>query len=456
MSHLSNGPWDVLGISSSAHLGDIKRAYGNNKVTHANNPQKLVEIEAAYTTVLGGIKPKQLVKPMQKGIATTPFINRSKIHETAIAAAEAANPMSARAFFNAPPVKQKPKPAKIKFITSIVAGVEGLINTEEVITNLDNPLFNNPVFERFFKDREYDGGSYRIPGQDICDTITITLDEAYKGIQKHVTYQMIYPCGSCARTCDKCNGGGRMTMYKIISGMKQKQQVMCPACHTRGYTIILACKTCSFCEGKGYRNENRTMIWNLHPGIRSDITTILEGMGEQIVENRCPPGNRVLTLDVVMPTPRYSRVGDHLKVKLPISFIQTLCGARYGVRFPSGEVVILDTKQDIKHIIHPLIMHRYKEKGMPIWDTNEGKIIGYGDAIIHFEIDYGKIRENITSENIEVFKDAYNQLIEQPIDPVVEVVANTTTLTTTDTTTLTTTDTTTLTKECTLKNSETT
>jgi DnaJ-class molecular chaperone len=390
-----NSPWDLLGITPYASVGEIKKAYVAKKYLHANNEHLLAKVEKAYSQVSASAKRTPMQAPMIKEDVGPPMTARALVQ--APIGAAGARPSG------------KPQRTKPKYVGATLEGGDG-DGDGEVIRFKDNPLFTSPFIEKFFNEGQFTH-TYRIPGQDIKEPVVITLDEAYTGLTKSVAFDISHPCHRCAETCDRCEGLGRMPMYKIISGMKQRFDVACQECRTRGYQVRPNA-ACGFCEGAGHRLERRHTKWNLHPGVDSGLTLVLHGLGEQLVENRCPPGNRVFVLEVSMPTPHYTRVGDHLRVKLPMSFVQSITGARYEVRFPSGALVSIDTRTDLGgQPVHPLTMHRCAGQGMPAWNAEEGRVAGYGDAVVHFEIQYEAVRADIDADDIAAFAAAYKRLL---------------------------------------------
>jgi len=398
MSANLNTPWDVLGVETNASMGEIKRAYTTKLANSSESDKK--RYKKAYDYVLSTTKKSTGVpKAVQKPVVTDAH---SYVTSTEI-----------KNHFSHEGNKAKPNRTGMRCSNRvIVKGVEhiSLNESEQVVTHNDNILFSNPIIEKFYNGPQ--DVSKRIPGRDITETIKITLDEAFTGIVKHIPYVIETPCDQCVKTCNQCDGCGRVPMYKIMeAGIKQKFNIVCKRCLTRGY-MVCPRPDCDKCGGTGFEYDNKTVIWNMHPGIATGEYMMLEGQGEQILQRRCPPGNRIYTVEVEMPTPHYSRVDHHLKIKLPITFIQSVTGAQYEFMVPCGDRLKLNTLTDIATVVHPLVLHRYEGKGMPVWNPVEKCVSHYGDAVVHFDIEYDKLVENPDVNAIKEFKEAYLKLIE--------------------------------------------
>lgn len=303
------------------------------------------------------------------------------------------------------PLKHKSGSGTTKFANANVPKNEEL----EVVTFEDNPLYRSPFIEKYFKEGQFKQ-TYRIPGRDVRQAVDITLEDSYNGLTDYcVKYAVQFPCTSCARTCGICDGKGRMAMFQTIKGLKQKFEVACNTCRTHGY-LVKGLPACQECAGIGYTEDHRETTISFYPGAPSGVEFTVENAGEQIIErdSPVPPGNRILVLNVVMPTPAYSRVGHHIKLRLPMTFMQTVVGARYELSFPYNKNVYIDTRRDLAGtIITPLTIHPCTGLGMPIWSPEKAAIIGYGDAILHFDIDYPKTNPDMSANDIDSLKTTF-------------------------------------------------
>ena len=108
------------------------------------------------------------------------------------------------------------------------------------------------IFEDFFED--FSGGSQRSDrnsagsrGNDLRYDLSISLEDAYKGLEKKIDYTTYKKCSGCSGSgaepgskpikCDYCKGNGKI---RSSQGFFTVQQT-CPQCHGNGETIGKAC-----------------------------------------------------------------------------------------------------------------------------------------------------------------------------------------------------------------------
>ena len=122
-------------------------------------------------------------------------------------------------------------------------------------------------------------------GEDVSATVTITLEEAYKGGTKNVRIKRKVKCDKCngtgsqdgtSTTCKTCNGSG---MYKDVrrNGMGIFTQIVqCPECHGAGKIIKNPCRQCG---GSGLKVDTSDIPVTFPGGIFDGATLKVEGMG---------------------------------------------------------------------------------------------------------------------------------------------------------------------------------
>ena len=109
------------------------------------------------------------------------------------------------------------------------------------------------IFEDFFGDFGGGGSPRRSSnrGNDLRYDVNITLEDAYKGLEKNVKYNTYKKCSSCSGSgaakgskpikCSYCSGRGKV---RTNQGFFTIQQT-CPQCSGYGETIGDPCKTCT-------------------------------------------------------------------------------------------------------------------------------------------------------------------------------------------------------------------
>src|SRR5690606_13421207 len=105
------------------------------------------------------------------------------------------------------------------------------------------------------------GGRRQQRGADIRCDVTLTLEEAARGVSKQISFRRRNPCGTCQGsgaapgsqpvTCSTCGGRGQV----IQSAGILRVQTSCPTCHGSGKTIS---QPCHQCRGAGLVAEKAT------------------------------------------------------------------------------------------------------------------------------------------------------------------------------------------------------
>ncbi|EHK02057.1 chaperone protein DnaJ, partial [Candidatus Haloredivivus sp. G17] len=144
------------------------------------------------------------------------------------------------------------------------------------------------LFEEIFG-----GGSRRQSrGQDMKINTTISLGEAYNGVEKTVKVSRNSQCEACngsgaeggnTETCPECNGEGRVReVERSIFGRRQVVKE-CSRCSGRGE---IPEKDCSDCGGEGVREVEETITFDIPAGVQDGQRLRLEGKGHENREGR--------------------------------------------------------------------------------------------------------------------------------------------------------------------------
>ena len=225
------------------------------------------------------------------------------------------------------------------------------------------------IFEDFFGD--FAGGSSRGPtgrssgnkGNDLRYDLTISLEDAYKGLEKKIEYTTYKKCGDCKGNgaepgskpikCDYCGGNGKI---RSNQGFFTVQQT-CPQCSGYGETIGKACKKC---KGNGKVQSDESVSVKIPKGVDDGTRIRLTGKGEAGTKNG---GNGDLYLFIsIQNHSLFKRSEENLFFELPITFTDSALGTTIEVPCIDGskvKVKIPEGTQYGKQL-------RLKDKGMPI------------------------------------------------------------------------------------------
>lgn len=164
-------------------------------------------------------------------------------------------------------------------------------------------------------------------GRDIKINYAITLEDAFKGVEKEITFSRLEICKECngsgaakgskAKTCSKCRGTGQVRYSQGFFTLS----TMCESCHGEGTVIENPCQKC---RGNGRVNEKIQVKVKIPPGIDTGMSLRLVGEGEA-GPNNGPRGDLYLVI-YVQEHDIYKRDGEHLYFEIPISFVQAALG----------------------------------------------------------------------------------------------------------------------------------
>lgn len=286
------------------------------------------------------------------------------------------------------------------------------VGDERYDENQGGQPFNNhaDIFEHFFKSRHPFGQSFGFPfgcqeedshdprTLDAHKNFSVSLEDVFKGIGKNITINITRYCKDCMKTCENCNGKGKIQQIKKMGVMTQVFTGACHMCSGSGYKVE-GNKSCKLCQGDGKYQKDIAAMLNLPKGISDDYVTVFEKMGEQPKDPSKTPGNLILHIRV-QEHEHLKRQGNDLLYTCKISFIESLVGTE--IKIPHFEEFTLDTK--IFGVVYPGKRFMVQGKGMPILNTDR-----FGNMLIDFEIKYPKIKNTSKTKELEsMLKDVYD------------------------------------------------
>ncbi|XVN42992.1 MAG: molecular chaperone DnaJ [Candidatus Rickettsia vulgarisii] len=243
----------------------------------------------------------------------------------------------------------------------------------------------NDIFGDFFSDFMGGGSRRQRPsassrGSNLKYNVTITLEEAFKGIDKNISFTSDVKCTTCSgsgsennsgmSTCTSCSGQG---VTRIQQGFFTLEQT-CSKCQGIGQIIKNPCKKC---HGQGKLSQNRSLLVNIPAGIEERTRIRLTGEGEAGLRGG---SNGDLYIFVNIKSHDLFKVdGINLHCKLPISFTTAALGGEVEVPDIEGGKVKLKIPAGTQN--GELL--RLRSKGMSkVRSTIRGDMLAH----IHIEI----------------------------------------------------------------------
>lgn len=247
------------------------------------------------------------------------------------------------------------------------------------------------IFSQFFG-----GGGARQSGpqrgRDIKHTISVTLEELYKGKTSKLALNKTILCKSCdgkggknVKKCSSCNGTGTKFITRQMGPMIQRFQTQCDNCNGQG-DIMNPADKCKSCNGKKVSNERKILEVNVYPGMKAGQKVVFEGEGDQAPD--IIPGDVIFVIEE-KKNDLYTRKDDDLYHEHKIDLLTALAGGDVAFKHVSGEWLKLTILPG--EIIAPGSTKVVQGKGMPI--PRHG---GFGNLIVKFDVEFPK--NNFTTE----------------------------------------------------------
>ncbi|HEY9037551.1 MAG TPA: molecular chaperone DnaJ [Roseovarius sp.] len=192
------------------------------------------------------------------------------------------------------------------------------------------------------------GGRQRAArGSDLRYNMRITLEDAFKGLQKTINVPTSVQCTSCGgsgaeggaepTTCPTCSGMGKVRAQQGFFTVERT----CPTCSGMGQIVQNPCKGCG---GQGRVEKDRALSVNIPAGVETGTRIRLSGEGEAGMRGG-PPGDLYIFIEVTKHK-LFEREENNLFCKVPVSMITaaiggdievpTIDGGRSKVKIPAG------------------------------------------------------------------------------------------------------------------------
>ena len=226
------------------------------------------------------------------------------------------------------------------------------------------------IFSEVFSDfmgggRRSNRASAGSDGEDLRYDLEISLEDAFNGLEKEISFPTEKVCDKCngfgtkdgkePPVCPTCRGSGRVHRQHGFMIM----ETVCPDCGGRGYVIrqqrtpfgvMQTQQPCSRCGGKGKLVKNpckvchgsgkvatkKTLEVSIPMGIDDDQSFALRGMGDAGT-NGGPAGD-VIVMVTVRPSEVFQRDGYDVWVTVPITYSQAVLGDSVTVPSIDGKV----------------------------------------------------------------------------------------------------------------------
>ena len=280
------------------------------------------------------------------------------------------------------------------------AGFSGFSSPEDVFSHFGD-LFGD-LFENLGFGTRRGAGPRR--GADMKVELPLGLGDVFEGGEHDITVARREPCEDCngsgaapgtsPETCPQCNGAGQVIHRQGFFTL----QTTCPACRGEGQVVTDPCRRCS---GTGTVEKETTLTVNVPAGVDDGQTLRIMGRGHP-GERGGPPGNLYVVLRV-QPDPRFVRDEYDVHSKVQISMFQAALGTTVQVDTLEGQHEI-----EVEPGTQPGEVVLLRGKGIPVLGQR-----GRGDHHAHIEV-------VVPDELTEVEEQSLRELAEARGEPVAE------------------------------------
>lgn len=199
-------------------------------------------------------------------------------------------------------------------------------------------------------------------GADLQQTIRMTLEEAFNGVEKTVSYTRHDTCSDCLgtgaasgsgrKTCRKCRGSGRVTYSQGFFSFAQA----CPECGGAGSVIE---KPCPKCYGNGRVHADAKTSIKVPPGVDTGTVLRVSG-GGNAGEKGASHGDLYVEIEVEQHKD-FERRGEDLIYTASVTYPEAVLGGAAKVPCIDGGTTTVDIPAGTQHGT----VFTVKGKGMP-------------------------------------------------------------------------------------------
>ncbi|MBI2565220.1 molecular chaperone DnaJ [Candidatus Woesearchaeota archaeon] len=251
------------------------------------------------------------------------------------------------------------------------------------------------IFDQFFSGFGFGpskGSRHR--GSDLMTEVTITLEEAAKGVKKEINIHTHVICKECngagghgVENCQVCKGSGnikhvRRTPFGVFS-----TTTSCTECQGIGESLR---EICSSCRGSGRVHDKKKLEVKIPAGIEEGMKLRVAKQGE--AGERGGTSGDLYVIVHVEEHKYFVRKGNELLLEFPISFATACLGGEVEVPTIDGL-----TKIKIPAGTKSGSILRIKNKGMPDVQTGE---LGHENITVIVEVP-----KKLSKRQVELIKE---------------------------------------------------
>jgi molecular chaperone DnaJ len=180
-------------------------------------------------------------------------------------------------------------------------------------------------------------------GSDLRYDVEITLEEAYAGTTREISFRHLATCATCRGNgaepgtlivpCDRCSGTGIQRQVRQTPLGQFVTQTTCSKCGGDGQIVQTPCATC---RGRGRVEQEKALQVRIPAGVDDGSRIRITGSGEAGIRGG-PDGDLYVYLSIA-PHALFRRDGLDVLIDVPVSFPQAALGSEIMVHSLDGEI----------------------------------------------------------------------------------------------------------------------
>ena len=233
-------------------------------------------------------------------------------------------------------------------------------------------VFSN-IFSDFMGAGRTSGRHEARRGADLSYNLSITLEEAFKGVEKEIKIKTTEPCETChgfgtadgkeAPVCETCHGTGKVRRQQ---GGFFVFETTCPTCRGEGHVIKDKCKECG---GFGVKRIEKSIKVKVPAGVEDSVRMRVAGEGEAGLRGAAK-GDLFIYVSIEEHK-LYERHNADLYTVVPVSMVCATLGGQVEIPGIDGKKLELNVPEGTQ----TGAQIRLKGEGMPVMNgTKRGDL----------------------------------------------------------------------------------
>jgi molecular chaperone DnaJ len=258
-------------------------------------------------------------------------------------------------------------------------------------SNMEDLSNISDIFDAFFEGLGVKKRKTYHRGADIELIKEISLEEAFRGLDADLSFEIFGQCADCGGAghfvkegftkCTVCDGKGEIRETRQSFFGQFSQVRTCVKCNGRGEIPNKVCRNCS---GTGRIKTQKRVSVNIAPGI-SDGQLIKIVGGGHAGEQGAGSGDLYIRVRIVSH-PLFKRVGDDLVLRKDLDLLKVLAGKKIEIPTLSGGKLNLEIPVGF-NLRERL---RVPGEGMPRFGSS-----GRGDVYVEFDVKVPKLDQRM-------------------------------------------------------------